>query len=72
MVLITDLMYKTGYESALRMLLSQDMDLYVIHVLSPEEINPEITGDLKLVDSEDADVRVSVPARLASRMLDVL
>lgn len=68
MVLITDLMYKTGYESALRMLLSQDMDLYLIHVLSPEEINPDITGDLKLVDSEDADVaEITVSRPLLNR-----
>lgn len=56
LVLITDLMDKTGYDSALRFLLSQDMDVYVIQVLCPEEVNPEVTGDLKLVDCEDEDV----------------
>ncbi|MCA9186704.1 MAG: hypothetical protein KDA99_13850, partial [Planctomycetales bacterium] len=56
LVLITDLMDKQGYESALRYLVAQQMDVYVIHVLSPEEINPDVKGDLKLVDSEDADV----------------
>ncbi|MCA9217819.1 MAG: DUF58 domain-containing protein [Planctomycetales bacterium] len=68
LVLITDLMYKTGYESALRILLAQNLDVYVIHVLSPEEVNPEITGDLKLVDAEDADVaEVTVSRPLLSR-----
>ncbi|MDG2380633.1 MAG: DUF58 domain-containing protein [Pirellulaceae bacterium] len=56
LVLITDLMDKAGYETALRYLLSQNLDIYLIHVLSPEELNPEINGDLKLVDCEDADV----------------
>ena len=56
LILITDLMDKAGYESGLRYLLAQDLDVYVIHVLSDEEINPDVKGDLKLVDCEDADV----------------
>ncbi len=56
LVLISDLMDKSGYESALRFLLAQDMDVYVIHLLSPEELNPDVKGDLKLVDCEDDDV----------------
>jgi uncharacterized protein (DUF58 family) len=56
LVLLTDLMDKSGYESALRLLLAQQMDVYVIHILAPEEMDPEVKGDLKLVDSEDADV----------------
>ena len=49
-------MDKDGYESALRYLVSQQMDVYVIQVLSAEEIDPDIKGDLKLLDCEDADV----------------
>jgi uncharacterized protein (DUF58 family) len=55
LVLITDLMDKNGYESALRFLLAQDFDVYVIQVLSQEELDPELKGDLRLVDCEDAD-----------------
>ncbi|MBP86011.1 MAG: DUF58 domain-containing protein [Planctomycetaceae bacterium] len=55
-VLISDLMDKEGYETALRYLLAQQMDVYVIHVLSPEEIDPDVTGDVKLVDCEDSDI----------------
>ena len=54
-VLITDLMDKNGYESALRLLVGQQMDVFVLHTLSPEEMNPDLTGDLKLVDCEDQD-----------------
>jgi hypothetical protein len=57
-------MDKHGYESALRFLLAQDLDVYVIHVLSPEELEPDIKGDLKLVDCEDqdfAEITVSRP-----------
>ena len=56
LILITDLMHKEGYESGLRYLLAQDLDVYVIQVLSAEEIEPDVKGDLKLVDCEDADV----------------
>ena len=56
LVLITDLMDKAGYESALRYLLAQQMDVYVIQVLSQEEVEPELKGDLRLVDCEDSDV----------------
>ena len=56
LVLITDLMDKSGYESALRFLLAQNIDVYVIHVLSQAELEPDVTGDLRLIDCEDADV----------------
>lgn len=56
LVLITDLMDKNGYEQAMRFLLAQEMDVYVIHVLSREELEPDVKGDLRLVDCEDRDV----------------
>jgi uncharacterized protein (DUF58 family) len=68
LVLISDLMDKAGYESALRYLVAQQMDAYVIQVLSNEELHPEVTGDLRLVDSEDADeAEVTVSAPLLGR-----
>jgi len=54
-VLISDLMDKQGYESALRMLVGRRMDLFVMHVLSPEEIDPPLRGDRRLIDIEDGD-----------------
>jgi len=68
LVLISDLMDKSGYETALKFLVAQNMDVYVIHVLSQEEIDPEILGDLKLVDCEDRDIaEISVSQRLIDR-----
>ncbi len=52
-VLISDLMDKQGYESALRMLIGRQMDVVVIHLLAAEELEPELRGDLRLVDAED-------------------
>ena len=54
-VLISDLMDKQGYESALRMLIGRRMDVFVMHVLSPEEIDPPLRGDRRLIDIEDGD-----------------
>lgn len=56
LVLISDLMDKQGYEHALRFLTAQQMDVYVLHVLSPEELDPDVKGDLRLIDCEDNDV----------------
>lgn len=54
-VLLTDMMDKQGYESALRMLIGRRMDVFVMHILSPEEIDPPLRGDRKLIDVEDGD-----------------
>lgn len=54
-IVISDFLFKQGYEAALRRLLGAKYDLYVIQVLSPQEISPELAGDLKLLDIEDAD-----------------
>lgn len=54
-VLLTDLLDKTGYEQALRILIGRRMDVYVVHLLAPEELDPPLQGDLRLVDSEDED-----------------
>src|SRR5205823_5481387 len=55
-VLLSDLMDKGGYEDALRYVVAQQLDIYVIQVLSKEEIEPDVVGDLKLTDIEDGDV----------------
>jgi uncharacterized protein (DUF58 family) len=55
LVLVTDLMDKQGYDDALRYLTARRMDTYVVHVLSQEELRPDLQGDLRLVDCEDGD-----------------
>jgi uncharacterized protein (DUF58 family) len=54
-ILLSDFMDKDGYEDALRYLVARQFDIYAIQVLSQEEIEPELLGDLKLVDVEDQD-----------------
>jgi len=63
-VVISDFLDKRGYEDALRYLLARNLDIYVIQVLSREEVEPELVGDLRLVDAEDddqAEITVSAP-----------
>ncbi|WP_422926220.1 DUF58 domain-containing protein [Singulisphaera sp. PoT] len=72
-VVISDFLDKNGYENALRYLLARNMDIYVIHVLSREEVEPELVGDLRLVDCEDDDIaEISVSAPLLKRYKDNL
>jgi uncharacterized protein (DUF58 family) len=67
-VLLSDLMDKGGYEEALRFLLARQLDIYVIQILCQEEIEPEVVGDLRLVDIEDEDVaEITVSAPLLKR-----
>jgi uncharacterized protein (DUF58 family) len=67
-VLLSDLMDKGGYEEALRYLVTRQLDIYVIQVLSQEEIEPEIVGDLKLIDIEDEDMaEITVSGPLLKR-----
>src|SRR3954452_1183519 len=49
-VVLSDFMDKGGYEDALRSLVARQLDVYVIQILSQEEIEPDLVGDLKLVD----------------------
>ena len=67
-IVLSDFMDKGGYEEALRYLVARQLDIYVIQILSQEEIEPEIVGDLKLVDVEDDDVaEITVSGPLLKR-----
>ncbi len=72
-MVISDFMDKHGYEDALRYLLARNLDIYVIQVLSREEVEPELVGDLRLVDAEDEDeAEISVSAPLLKRYKETL
>jgi len=53
---LSDFLFKENYDSALRRLIGKYYDLYVIQVLSAQELSPDISGELKLVDIEDTDI----------------
>ncbi|GAB4322434.1 MAG: DUF58 domain-containing protein [Candidatus Sumerlaeia bacterium] len=51
-VIISDFMDPAGFEGALRLFVTRNWETFVIQVLSQEEVNPELTGHLELLDSE--------------------
>ncbi|MGA3067892.1 MAG: DUF58 domain-containing protein [Tepidisphaeraceae bacterium] len=67
-VLLSDFFIKEGFQSGLRYVAGGKYDLFCVQVLSPQEIEPELTGDLKLKDVEDADTaEVSITQPLLAR-----
>lgn len=69
-VIVSDFMDKRGPEEAIRYFMARKLDIYAVHVLSPQEVNPDLTGDLRLVDVEDgeeAEITVSAPLLKAYR-----
>ena len=66
-LIVSDLMDKSGCEDALRYFIATNQDVFIIHVLAKEEVAPELVGDLRLVDMEDADTaEISVSRPLLS------
>ena len=67
-VILSDFMDKSGYANAMRYLVGRNYDIYMIHVLSPQEIDPTLVGDLKLRDVEDDDLaEVTISKSLLDR-----
>jgi uncharacterized protein (DUF58 family) len=56
LIVISDFFDKSGYENGLRYLAGGKYDLFCVQVLSPQEIDPDLQGDLKLRDMEDDDM----------------
>jgi uncharacterized protein (DUF58 family) len=67
-LVLSDFFEKAGYEQGLRYLLGRNYDLYAVQILSPEEIEPTLVGDLRLTDVEDDDAaEVTVSRALINR-----
>jgi uncharacterized protein (DUF58 family) len=56
-VVISDLLDPAGYERGVRALLERRFDVHLVHLLDPEEVNPTLGGDLRLIDSETGELR---------------
>ena len=54
-VLVSDFLDKGGVAEGLRYLAARNLDVCAIQVLAPEDVEPGLTGDLKLTDIEDGD-----------------
>lgn len=51
-VLISDLLSDSGYEEGVKRLRYGKHDVTMVHVMSPQELAPDLTGDVRLVDME--------------------
>ena len=68
MVILSDFLFKEGYEQGLTYLAGRGYDLVCIQVLSPQEVDPQLGGDLRLRDVEDDDrTEVTISAPLLKR-----
>jgi hypothetical protein len=56
-IVISDFLYPEGYETGLKTLAARGYETTVIQLLSREELEPTLFGDLKLVDAEDGSIR---------------
>jgi uncharacterized protein (DUF58 family) len=54
-LVVSDFFDKGGYENGLRYIAGGKYDLFCVHTLSPQEIDPDLQGDLNLRDVEDDD-----------------
>ncbi len=71
MVILSDFMFKDGYEKGLRYIAGGGYDTFCMQVLSPEEVDPGkhgLSGDLRLTDIEDEDTaEVTVSSALLKK-----
>ena len=51
-ILISDLLSPNGYQSAVKLLQQRGHEVAIVHVLSPDEVDPPLAGDLRLIDVE--------------------
>ena len=59
LLLLSDMLSPAGYREGLNALLARGYEVGILHVLSPDELQPPLAGDLKLVDvetGEDAEI----------------
>lgn len=67
LLLLSDLMDE-GWQDGLRALAGRGFEATILHLLSPQEVDPDLTGDLKLLDSETgAQVEITADFDLLER-----
>jgi uncharacterized protein (DUF58 family) len=61
--ILSDLLSPNGYQEGLNALQARGYEVGLIHILSPDEVEPTVSGDLKLVDVETgADAEITLDA----------
>jgi len=71
-VVISDF-FDANWEKGVRALLARRFQVVLLQVLDPDEVEPDLTGDLRLVDAETGEAReVSVTPALLARYREAL
>jgi len=72
LLLFSDLM-DDGWQPGLTRLAGKGFEITVLHILSPEEVDPAMDGDFKLIDSENGvEVEISANYDTLARYRDLL
>ena len=67
-IILSDYMDPAGVKNAFKFFSSRQYDLFVVQILSQEELQPQLVGDIRLLDSEtDAGTDLSISAELLQR-----
>jgi len=70
LILISDLLSPSGYETGLNALVGRGYEVAILHTLAPDELDPPLAGDLRLIDIETGQVQeVTIDAALRDRYL---
>lgn len=56
-IVISDFFMKGSIEETIKYLKYKNQEVVLIHILCPEELNPEIQGQVRLIDSETKEAR---------------
>lgn len=55
--IFSDFLYEEGVEDALKYIQAAKQEVIVVQVLAPEELDPKLAGELRLIDSESRAAR---------------
>ena len=67
-VLLSDFLDPAGFEGPLRRILQSGSEVYAVHILARDEIDPQVSGDLRLLDCETSEfTEISMSAALLKR-----
>jgi len=62
---LSDMFSPTGHMNGVSSLMSKGYEVVILHLLSPEEVNPPLVGDLRLIDVETGGAQeVTVDANM--------
>lgn len=56
-IVLSDFFNPGGIEDAVKYLLYKKQEVILVHILAPEELNPDIEGQIRLLDSETDEAR---------------